>query len=212
MKGAPGTGKTTFALELLNHFHKKGSVCFVSSRIDEHALKDQINWIDFDILLSKGNDEGAASKVKGGISRKELNRLESRVEDGDEFLEEEFDGKSSTSNVEGNSWTFDITSILPEIDMLYEKLDTDGNENSLVAIDSIDSLGEKYGISPRRLLMMLQKDLVERSGVNVVFILEANGRNSLEYLGDGVISLEMEELDGRRIRKMTTVKGLYALG
>ena len=90
--------------------------------------------------------------------------------------------------------------------MLYEKLDTDGNENSLVAIDSIDSLGEKYGISPRRLLMMLQKDLVERSGVNVVFILEAKDSNSMEYLGDGVISLEMGELDGRRMRRMKVEK------
>ena len=132
--------------------------------------------------------------------------MESRVEEGDEFLEEDLDGEIGSGKTDGNTWTFDITSILPEIDMLYETLDTAEKEMSLVAIDSIDSLGEKYGISPRRLLKMLQKDLVERSGVNVIFILETSGLNQLEYIGDGVISLEMNEMENRRIRNMKVDK------
>jgi len=128
--------------------------------------------------------------------------MESRVEGGDEFLEEDFDGEAGSGKVDGNTWTFDITSILPEIDKLYETLEAAEKEMSLAAIDSIDSLGEKYGISPRRLLKMLQKDLVERSGVNLIFILETNGTNQMEYIGDGVISLEMNEMKGRRLRNM----------
>ena len=161
-------------------------------------MKRHINWIDFDLLLSKGNDEGSRSTIKGMISRKELNRMESKVEEGDEFLEEELDGEAGSGNVQGNTWTFDITSILPEIDLLYDTLEASKKDMSLVAIDSIDSLGEKYGISPSRLLKMLQKDLVERSGVNVIFILETNDSNQLEYIGDGVVSLDMEEISGRR--------------
>ena len=132
--------------------------------------------------------------------------MESRVEEGDEFLEDDIDGEAGSGNVDGNTWTFDITSILPEIDMLYETLEAAEKEISLVAIDSIDSLGEKYGISPSRLLKMLQKDLVERSSVNVVFILETSGLNQLEYIGDGVISLEMNDMEGRRIRNMKVEK------
>ena len=132
--------------------------------------------------------------------------MESRVEEGDEFLEMDFDGEAGSGKVDGNSWTFDITSILPEIDMLYDTLEAAEKEMSLVAIDSIDSLGEKYGISPKRLLKMLQKDLVERSGVNVLFILETSGLNQLEYVGDGVISLEMNDLEGRRMRSMKVEK------
>ena len=206
LKGCPGTGKTTFALEVLNHFRSIANVCFVSSRIDEHALKKHIKWIDFDLLLSKGNDEGSKSSIEGIISRKELNRMESRVEEGDEFLEEDLDGEKSSGCVEGNTWTFDITSILPEIDCLYDTLEAAKKDMSLIAIDSIDSLGEKYGISPRRLLKMLQKDLVERSGVNVIFILETSHSNQMEYIGDGVISLEMEDISGRRLRSMKIEK------
>ena len=53
---------------------------------------------------------------------------------------------------------------------------------------------------------MLQKDLVERSGVNVVFILETSSQNHMEYIGDGVISLEMNEMKNRRIRNMNIEK------
>ncbi|MCK5309549.1 MAG: hypothetical protein KAJ64_02790, partial [Thermoplasmata archaeon] len=53
---------------------------------------------------------------------------------------------------------------------------------------------------------MLQKDLVERSNVNVIFILETSGLNQLEYIGDGVISLEMDQVEGRRIRNMKVEK------
>ena len=105
--------------------------------------------------------------------------MESRVEEGDEFLEDDIDGEAGSGKVDGDSWTFDLSSILPEIDMLYETLEAAEKEMSLVAIDSIDSLGEKYGISPGRLLKMLQKDLVERSNVNVVFILETSGLDQL---------------------------------
>ncbi len=132
--------------------------------------------------------------------------MESRVEEGDEFLEDDIDGEAGSGKVDGDSWTFDLSSILPEIDMLYETLEAAEKEMSLVAIDSIDSLGEKYGISPGRLLKMLQKDLVERSNVNVVFILETSGLDQLEYIGDGVISLEMKEMEGRRIRHMKVEK------
>ena len=54
VKGAPGTGKTTFALEILNKYKKKQKVCYISSRVEERSLKKHIPWLDFKILLDKG--------------------------------------------------------------------------------------------------------------------------------------------------------------
>ncbi|MBU4031582.1 MAG: AAA family ATPase [Candidatus Thermoplasmatota archaeon] len=202
LKGAPGTGKTTLALEILDNFSQECETCFISARIDEQALKRHLRWVDFEMLLSRGKDEGSRHTNKGTLSRKELDRLESRVEEGDESLEEDYNPGPGSGTVNGDTWTMDLTAILPEIDSLYDQLATDGSGKAMVAIDSVDSLSEKYGISTKRLIHTLQKDLVERSNVNVIFILETAENSSLDYMGDGVISLSMKEIGGRRLRLM----------
>lgn len=206
LRGAPGTGKTTLALELLSFFSPTHDAFFISGRIDEQAIKRHLHWIDINMLLSKGKDDGARLTRKGMLSRKELDRLESRVEEGDESLEGDYDPEPGASKVENDTWTIDVANLLPEIDKLYEKLETAKTGKAMVAIDSIDSLAEKYGIAPRRLIHTIQKDLVERSDFNVIFILETSESNTLEFMGDGVVSLEMADLDGRRLRLMRLEK------
>jgi KaiC/GvpD/RAD55 family RecA-like ATPase len=206
LRGAPGTGKTTLALELLSFFSSTHDAYFISGRIDEQALKRHLHWIDINMLLSKGKDDGSRLARKGMLSRKELDRLESRVEEGDETLEGDYDPEPGAGKVENDSWTIDMTNMLPEIDKLYEKLEATKSGRAMVAIDSIDSLAEKYGIAPRRLIHTIQKDLVERSNFNVIFILETSESNTLEFMGDGVVSLEMADLDGRRMRLMRLEK------
>jgi KaiC/GvpD/RAD55 family RecA-like ATPase len=206
LRGAPGTGKTTLALEILDHFRPEGESIFISARVDEQALKSHLRWVDFDMLLSRGKDDGSRQRKKGNLSRRELDRLESRVEEGDETLEGDYDPEPGSANLEDDAWTIDITALLPEIDSLYEKLEKGGPGKSIVAIDSIDSLAEKYGIAPRRLIHTLQKDLVERTGINVIFILETAAASTLDYMGDGVISLESTDIDGRRLRIMRLEK------
>ena len=85
LRGAPGTGKTTLALELLSLFSSSHDAFFISGRIDEQSLKKHLHWIDMNMLLSKGKDDGSRLTRKGMLSRKELDRLESRVEEGDIF-------------------------------------------------------------------------------------------------------------------------------
>ncbi|HAX95079.1 MAG TPA: hypothetical protein DCY35_00935 [Prolixibacteraceae bacterium] len=205
LRGAPGTGKTTLALEILDNFKSNHEVCFVSSRIDEQALRGHIKWIGSEALLSKGRADVDSVKI-GILNRKELDRLESRVEEGDESLEGEMNPPPGSGQVEGNSWTTDVNALLPELDKLYDKLEVAGSGKVMVAIDSIDALAEKYGIAPKRLIHTLQKDLVERSRFNVIFILETGETNSLEYMGDGVVSLEMNRYEGRRLRTLNIEK------
>src|SRR5205814_43601 len=79
-------------------------------------------------------------------------------------------------------------------------------ERSLVLIDSIDALGEHYGIPAARLITVLQKDMVEGSKQNVLYVLESSGETRLDYLGDGVVSLASSEYQGRRLRVLTIEK------
>jgi hypothetical protein len=96
--------------------------------------------------------------------------------------------------------------LLPELDLLYERLGGGEPGGAMVAIDSVDSLSEKYGVAAKRLVHVIQKDLVERSGVSVIFILERAGEGNLDYMGDGVVSLDMDTVGGRRVRLMRLEK------
>jgi KaiC/GvpD/RAD55 family RecA-like ATPase len=204
IKGAPGTGKTTFAVEVLNSYTRQQKVCYISSRVEEQTLKGHIPWLDFKILLRKGSMEEASNPIQ--IDRSELNKLEARVEDGDEYLDEPYDPEMGTGIIDGTSITFDLSMLLPEIDKLYDTVELSLPNRTLVAIDSLEGLHEKYGISGRRIFQTLQKDLVERTNVNLIVIMEREERSDLDFLGDGVIILDMDEIEGRRLRSMKIQK------
>src|SRR3989442_64254 len=64
----------------------------------------------------------------------------------------------------------------------------------------------KDGIPAARLITVLQKDLVEGSKQNVLYVLESSGETRLDYLGDGVVSLASTDHQGRRLRVLTIEK------
>jgi len=43
LRGSPGTGKTTLAMEILDKLGPEQGACFISGRIDEQALKGRMN-------------------------------------------------------------------------------------------------------------------------------------------------------------------------
>lgn len=163
-------------------------------------------WIDPVFLLSGGRSKLQRQTGGGPVKRDELNRLESRIEEGDSTLEGDIDPSPGEGRMENGTWTVDVMALLPEMDRLYEKLETARTGRLIAAIDSIDSLAERYGIAPKRLIFAIQKDLVERSNANVIFILETGDSNTLDYMGDGVVILEKSEMEGRRLRAMTIEK------
>ena len=176
IKGAPGSGKTTFALEILNQLSKKYPIKYVSTRVADETLFLQFPWLE-EILQKK------VKVAEKKMSRDELNRLEGIVEEG--MLEEKL-------RIEDEEALLEVGSLLPEIDDIYDFVEVTLPEKALVCVDSIDGLSEKYGIPAEKILYTLQKDIVEKAHVNVIFILENSGFENIEYLGDGVISLSHE--------------------
>lgn len=140
----------------------------------------------------------------GKLDRTELLKLEGRVEMGEEG-DETYD-KMGEGRVEDGSLVFNLGSDLPEIDLAYDVVEQNLPERTILLIDSIDALSERYGIHASKLMNTLQKDLVETSLANVVYVVESSGETHLDYLGDGVLSFRSLEHVGRRLRAMTIEK------
>jgi hypothetical protein len=74
-----------------------------------------------------------------------------------------------------------------------------------VIIDSLDGLAEKYDLSLPKIAFALQKDLVENSNARILMVMESESR-IVDYMVDGVVNMEMGEVDRRRIRELTIEK------
>jgi KaiC/GvpD/RAD55 family RecA-like ATPase len=222
LRGMAGTGKTTLALQLIEELAAVQQSYYMSTRVSDQSLFNQFPWLldkvrEGEILkarkkLKKRTDSeqqvekilvGLAS-IKGELknekvksSRKELLRLQGIIESGGEEQLAEPTGE--------NELTVTVGSMMPEIEMAYDVVDKALPERTLVVIDSIDALAEKYGVPPARLINALQRDLVEGCGTNIVYVLETPDP-LLDYLGDGVIYLSVNSSTGRRIREMDILK------
>jgi KaiC/GvpD/RAD55 family RecA-like ATPase len=233
IKGSAGTGKTTLALQLIEELEDIPGSYYLSIRVSDESLYNQFPWLREKVRRSEimkvgrgflrsfeevGEEE--REKIRQArsllrevseeevrvtrVDRTELNKLEGRLEmgqEGDEVYERVGEGE-----VVDDSLVFDLGSDLPEIDLAYEAVEANLPRKSLLIIDSIDALSERYGIHPSKLINTIQKDLVENSNTNVVYILESSGETKLDYLGDGVLELRDEEVHGRRLRIMSVEK------
>jgi len=180
IKGEPGSGKTTFALEILNQLKDEFEIYYVSTRVADEVLFLQFPWLK-DLLKRE-----IKSKERKKVRREELNKLEGLIEEG--FMEEK-------AKFEEGEAIFEVGAMLPEIEEIYDFVEGIYPKRALVCVDSIDGLSEKYGIPAERILYTLQKDLVEGGFANLIFILESSTFANIEYLGDGVVSLHHEPWD-----------------
>ncbi len=191
VKGEPGSGKTTFALELLNEFRSMGSVLYISTRVSDSVIINQFPWVTD--MLNKGGE-----KVKK-LSRENLNRLEGLIEEG--FVKESI-------RISDDEAIIEVGELLPELEEIYDFVEKNQNR-PMICIDSIDGLSQKYGIPSDKILFTLQKDLVESGMANVVFVLEETGTERIDYLGDGIVHLRHSPETGfwHRVMVITKLRG-----
>ena len=214
VKGSAGTGKTTFALQLAEELGENARSYYMSIRVSDQSLYRQFPWlaerrsgtrIQPEVPTPGATAEPAAKDDRRlKVDRTELQKLEGRVEMGQEGGETY--QKVGEAEVTNDSLIFDLGSDLPEIDLAYDEVERNLPGSTLVLVDSIDGLSERYGIMASKLVNTLQKDLVEKGNANVVYVLENTGDTKLDYLGDGVVRFVSEEHAGRRLRVMTIEK------
>ena len=222
LRGMAGTGKTTLALQMIEELAQVQQSYYMSTRVSDQSLFNQFPWLlekvkEGEILKArrkvkkKADSEGQVEKILLGLaqikgelktekvksSRKELQKLQGLIEAGGE--------ESIAEPGREGELVVSVGSMMPEIEMAYDVVDRALPERTLVVIDSIDALADKYGVNASKLINALQKDLVEGCGTNVVYVLETPDP-LLDYLGDGVIYLSVNNSTGRRIREMDILK------
>ena len=193
VKGTPGTGKTTFCLELASQLIETQPIMYLSSRFTDEPLKDSFPFVED---ISYRFNPGKMDSVKSlkYVNTDHLSKLEKTLEE-----------KSSIGRI-----VFDISEVLPELNSIYKFVDKNIDLGPIVILDSIEALAEKYGMEADYLFSVLQNDIVEKSGAGIILILESTGDERLEYYCDGVVSLK-NELHSNYITRSLRIEKLRGL-
>lgn len=203
LTGAPGTGKTTFALQILETFKNKYKGIYLSTRVGDTALYQQFPWI-------KEIEEKTKIIDAGRIFLDSLNISEPEAEpehvDAARALVSNIYGEAPKKVSRGlyNKYFKDLN--IPELRRIYNEIDRNLPERSMIVIDSIEGMANKYRINEEDLVYTLVKDLVEGGNSDIIFVLEKERSEKLEYIADGVIFLEQYLYDGRKVRSLSIEK------
>ncbi len=212
VKGGAGTGKTTFGLELLERMGKPAQSYYLSTRVGDEALYRQFPWLKATEMRARILDAGKlfldAVNAGGKGASAELPEAEQRkIQAAREMMRTFGEERGPPTRVDRTHLHALLKrNPMPEVENVYNRVEKALPEKSLLVIDSLEGVTHKYGLEMEEFVMALQKDLVEGSNTNVVMILEKPEAGGIEYLVDGLISIQREELDERRVRHMRLEK------
>ncbi|MFO7793052.1 MAG: gas vesicle protein GvpD P-loop domain-containing protein [Candidatus Saliniplasma sp.] len=214
IKGKAGTGKSILSLSILDVMGDIENSFYLSTRVANDSLYSQFNWLkdkewrenlidasmDFLQVLSKDQDLRHFRARKEDVVDKveTAKKMLSTMRGGKEGWRLETPEHVSRSMLNTISNSDDLI----EIREIYNRVEKRLPESSLIIIDSLEAIIERYDIEARLLIKTLQKDLVERSGVNLVLVIEEEGPTKWDYLVDGYITMREDEFKGRRIRQI----------
>ena len=206
IKGSPGSGKTTLALEIMGHAMKKNGAIYFSTRQGDESLYHQFPWLrsedyknviidtSYEFLESLGNNEEdiihiSSKSEKINASRKFLGSIRDGVEP-----------VLSLNNI------MKLNVRRKEFFRLIYMLKSKYKPGLVLIIDSIEGIAQRWNITKVELMDAIQKDLVENSSLNILVISEQNDTTNsidvLEYLADGVIRLEKRLIENRMTRTL----------
>lgn len=206
IKGLAGTGKTTLALQLMEELADPQTSFYLSTRVSDASLYIQFPWLrekDMHSRIVDASREFLATIYADEDEERRMHREKhAKIKGAREFLK--------SLKPEGVLETVDRTCLskllekygLPEIERAYDRVEAKLPDKSFIIIDSVEGVTTRYKMNNDELVHALQKDLVEHSNVNMVVILEKGGDVTIDYLVDGVVTLNMLEVHGRRVREI----------
>jgi len=199
IKGPPGSGKTTFALSLLESLMDTHKVLYFSTRVGDVSLYQQFPWLkkiekNLRVLV-------ATEQFLSEIYKEEPE--EEYKEAVKQFLKE-LNKKREVGRIYINQFLKDKGA--PEIKHLYREINSALPEKSIVVIDSLEGITARYNINEAMFAYMIQKDLVESADATVIFVSEKESESMEDYVVDGIINISYSIEEDRRIRKLTLKK------
>lgn len=175
IKGAPGSGKTVFALTLLSTL--KGNGAYLSTRVDSDTLYMQHPWIKEKI--APDNIIDATKSASGPTSvAKEVSIKALKYSNVPEFLK-----------------------------AVYTR--TEKMEHPIIIIDSWEAVAFYTGHHEQRDKEELEHNLCDvsrRTKTKIILLVEYTGQTALDYLVDGVVVVESDLFEERRLRRMVMQK------
>ena len=174
IKGQPGTGKTTLALELLDMLKQNGLTnmgFYVSTRTSFNSLCLQYPWA------------------------KRFMHSENIMS----FLNSNSYSSGSSAVIDARMGTADGLQ-----DLVINALTT--NKNSLIILDSWDSLAKEFDSNKRIKMEKSIGTISETQNGCVIFISEEPAESTVDYLVDGVVTLDRKKSDAVTMRTMSIDK------
>ncbi len=191
IRGAPGTGKTTFALSLLAGLKAPGF--YVSTRVFYPELIEHHPWLQDH--LPEDHVIDAEALWPGAEGRKEFSSLI-----------RQFTALSPDSEEFGNLEKF--LTLPPGVQEVFSRFPE--GERSALVIDSWDGLVEPYlghSTDPPSALHRLRIEnalisVLSKANVHTILINETTTYSALEYLVHGVIELRRDDVEGMVLREL----------
>jgi len=206
IKGGAGSGKTTMALQLMEEVADPATSFYLSTRVSDASLYIQFPWLrekDMRSRIVDASREFLATIYKPDEDTCQVQKDKlAKIKGAQDFLRSiQKEGAPQEADRTCLSKLSETVS-MPEITRLYDRVEGKLPARTFFVIDSVEGITGRYRMEPEELVHALQKDLVERTGSNMVVILEKGGDASIDYLADGVVMLEARDLEGRRVREI----------
>lgn len=188
IQGTPGTGKTTLAFELMDTLPELNPI-YLSTRATTEAI-----YRYFPRLRQK---------------QKEIEIIESKSVFWDRFFK-----KVDNKALRVEKDVFEVYGMLDDpdktdfsdLDIVCDRIDASLPETSMLVMDSLEGLCDKYKVSEAFLIGIITRCLVEPAHTKVIIVLEKERNIELGYIADGMISMKQTDVEGRRLRILTLDK------
>ncbi|MEM2923346.1 MAG: gas vesicle protein GvpD P-loop domain-containing protein [Candidatus Nitrosocaldus sp.] len=172
IRGLPGSGKTTLALELMRSVRDRYNCFYISTRVSYNKLRKQLPWVE-DIL----NDSSVLQfmPAHAAISKNgDMNKVDS------------IDLRLSSAD---NLLNFVVDKLI-------------GSKRAFIVLDSWDALAKEIPMDERLKMEKSMLVVADANDGMLVFISEEPEMNTLAYLVDSVITLDKDERNGVWMRTM----------
>lgn len=178
VKGEPGAGKTTFALELLR---KHGRGLYISTRVSKNKTTLQHPGLA-DLVRDGRVSEMTLADASTIIHSSSGNRKKRR-----EKIVAEFEDFRLAS----------VEDVLLAVLVAKEKI----GDEPLVVLDSWDAIAKRIDPVERMKVEQSLLTMAEANNLRLLFVSEEPSLTTTDYLVDAVVVLEDDILEGRRIRR-----------